>query len=262
MVPTMFHRLLALPEDVRDKHDISSLRAVSHAGAPCSVELKHRMLAWLGPIITESYSSTEGAGTTITAEEWLQRPGSVGRPTPGVGIKIVDDDGNECSVGTPGLVYLTPTMWEFEYHHDAAKTESSRKDGMFTVGDIGFLDDEGYLFLCDRQAEVIVSGGVNIYPVEVEARLLEHPAVRDAAVVGVPNEEWGEEVRAVVEVKPGVIAGAALETELIDWCRDAIAKFKCPKAVDFVDDLGRDPNGKVRKGHIRARYWEGHARRI
>jgi long-chain acyl-CoA synthetase len=262
MVPTMFHRLLALPDAVRDAADVSSLRAVSHAGAPCAVELKYRMLDWVGPIVSESYSATEGAGTSVTAEEWLERPGTVGRPSPGVTVKILDDDGNECPAGTEGLVYLSQTLWEFEYHHDDEKTAANRRDGLFTVGDIGYVDDDGYLFLCDREAEVIISGGVNVYPSEVEAVLLAHPAVGDSAVIGVPDDEWGEAVLGIVEVAAGAAPGADLERELVAWCRDRIAHFKCPRRVDFVATLGRDPNGKVRKADLRAPYWSGRARRI
>ena len=262
MVPTMFHRLLMLPDATRAATDVSSLRSVSHAGAPCAVELKQRMLEWLGPIITESYSSTEGAGTSVTAEEWLARPGTVGRPSPGVILKILDDDGNECPPRTEGLVYLSTALWEFEYQHDPDKTEAARRDGLFTVGDIGYVDEDGYLFLCDRQAEVIISGGVNIYPAEVEAVLGEHVAVGDVAVVGVPDDEWGEAVRAVVEPAPGVIPSPELERELVQWSRDQLAHFKCPRRIDFVDALGRDPNGKVRKAQIRARYWDPGSRRI
>jgi long-chain acyl-CoA synthetase len=262
MVPTMFHRLLALPAETRNAADVSSLRAVSHAGAPCAVELKFRMLDWLGPIIAESYSATEGAGTTVTAAEWLERPGTVGRPSPGVTVRILDDTGAECPRGEQGLVYLSQTLWEFEYHHDATKTAEQRLNDLFTVGDIGYLDDEGYLFLCDRQAEVIVSGGVNIYPAEVEARLLAHPAVGDAAVIGVPDDEWGEEVRGLVEVASTTTASDELERELVAWCREGIAHFKCPRRIDFVASIGRDPNGKLRKAHLRAPYWEGRTRRI
>ncbi len=262
MVPTMFHRLLALPEQVRKVADVSSLRVVSHMGAPCPADVKRRMIEWWGPIIIESYSSTEGAGTSITSEEWLKRPGSVGRAAPGVAIAILDPDGKACPTGEAGAVYLTPTLWEFEYLDDAVKTEANRRNGMFTVGDIGYLDDEGYLFLCDRQAEVIISGGVNIYPAETEAALLEHPLVADAAVVGVPSEEWGEEVRAVVEPAPGAVPGDVLEAELVEHCRARIAHYKCPRHVDFVDSIGRDPNGKIRKAAIRERYWGGRTRKI
>ena len=233
VVPTMFHRLLALPEEVRRNADVSSLRLVSHAGAPCPVDVKRRMIEWWGPIITESYSSTEGAGTTVTSEEWLRKPGTVGRPNPGVEIKILDDDGNELPSGEQGLVYMTPTLWEFEYHHDSAKTQSARHDSMFTVGDIGYLDEDGYLFLCDRKADTIISGGVNIYPAEVEAVLLQHPAVRDVAVIGVPNDEWGEEVRAVVE--PYSLTGdtSDLEAELIEFCQVARRPLQVPEEGGF-----------------------------
>jgi long-chain acyl-CoA synthetase len=262
VVPTMFHRLLALPEGVRAQADVSSLQAVNHAGAPCPVDVKRRMIEWWGPIITESYSSTEGAGTSVTSDEWLRRPGTVGRPSPGVVIKILNEDGSECPPGEQGLVYMTPSLWEFEYHHDEEKTRAARRQDMFTVGDIGYLDDGGYLFLCDRQADTIISGGVNIYPAEVEATLLQHPAVRDVAVIGVPNAEWGEEVRAVVELHEPVQGTPDLEGELIGFCGDHIARFKCPRAVDFVDTLERDPNGKLRKGALRARYWPQEGRRI
>ena len=262
LVPTMFHRLLALPGEVRMKADVSSLRAVNHAGAPCPIEVKRRMIEWWGPIITEAYSSTEGAGTYVTSEEWLRKPGTVGRPSPGVEIRILDEQGRECGPGDQGLVYMTPSLWDFEYHHDDEKTKAARRGTMFTVGDIGYLDEDGYLFLCDRQADTILSGGVNIYPAEVEAALLQHPAVRDVAVVGAPNEEWGEEVRAVVELQDPTLAGPALGTELIEFCQSQIARFKCPRTVDFVESLARDPNGKLRKGVIRAKYWPDADRRI
>ena len=260
MVPTMFHRLLALPDDVRARADVSSLEAVSHAGAPCPMDVKRRMIEWWGPIITEAYSSTEGAGTTVTSEEWMRKPGTVGRPSPGVELRIFDDDGNECPSGIPGLVYMSQALWRFDYHKDPEKTEANRRGDLFTVGDIGYLDDDGYLFLCDREADVIISGGVNIYPAEVEAVLLTHPAVADAAVIGVPSDEWGEEVRAVVE--PRAAPDARLAGELIEFARDRLAHYKCPRAVDFVESLGRDPNGKVRKKPIRDRYWAGRSRRI
>ena len=265
MVPTMFHRLLALPDDVRARADVSSLQVVSHAGAPCPIDVKQRMIEWWGPVLVEAYSSTEGAGTTVTSEEWLRRPGTVGRPSPGVQLVIVDDDGSECAPGQPGLVYLSQAYWRFEYHNDPEKTQASRRGELYTVGDIGYVDEEGYLFLCDRQADVIVSGGVNIYPAEVEAVLLTHPAVGDGVVVGVPSDEWGEEVRAVVEVAEGARRARPdddLVAELVEFCRARLAHYKCPRSVDFVDSLGRDPNGKIRKKPIRDRYWEGRDRRI
>ena len=259
MVPTMFHRLLSLPDDARAAAEVSSLRAVTHAGAPCPLDVKFRMIEWWGPVITEAYSSTEGAGTTVSSEEWLQRPGTVGRPSPGVIIEIVDDDGNVCGPNEEGLVYLSQTLWKFDYHNDPDKTSANRRGEMFTVGDIGYLDDAGYLFLCDRQADVIVSGGVNIYPAEVESTLLAHPAVADVAVVGTPSDEWGEVVTAVVERRAGSDVSAS---DLVEFSREHLAHYKCPRVVDFVDSLGRDPNGKLRKQPIRARYWEGRDRRI
>jgi long-chain acyl-CoA synthetase len=260
MVPTMFHRLLALPEDVRARADVSSLEAISHAGAPCPVDVKRQMIEWWGPIITEAYSSTEGAGTTVSSEEWLRKPGTVGRPSAGVDLRVFDDDGNECAPGIPGLVYMSQTLWRFDYHNDPEKTQANRRGDLFTVGDIGYLDDDGYLFLCDREADIIISGGVNIYPAEVEAVLLTHPHVADVAVIGAPSDEWGEEVRAVVEPKSA--PNPQLADELIEFARDRLAHYKCPRAVDFVDSLGRDPNGKVRKKPIRDRYWAGRSRRI
>jgi long-chain acyl-CoA synthetase len=259
MVPTMFHRLLALPDDARAGADVSSLRAVTHAGAPCPIDVKFRMIEWWGPVISEAYSSTEGAGTVVTAEEWLRKPGTVGRPSPGVQIEIVDEHGSLCGPNEEGLVYLSQALWRFDYHNDPEKTSAARRGDLYTVGDIGYLDEDGYLFLCDRQADVIVSGGVNIYPAEVEATILTHPAVADAAVVGAPSDEWGESVTAVVELRDG---SAVTADELIEFARGRLAHYKCPRTVDFVDSLGRDPNGKVRKQAIRARYWQGRDRRI
>ncbi|MGE0878190.1 MAG: AMP-binding protein [Acidimicrobiia bacterium] len=262
MVPTMFHRLLSLPDDVRENADVSSIKYVLTSGAACPPEVKRRMIEWFGPIINEAYSATEGAGTTVTAQEWLERPGTVGRPSPGVVVRILDADGNDCPPNVPGRVFLSQTMWKFEYLGDPDKTSANRIDDMFTVGDIGYLDEDGYLFLCDRDADIIVRGGVNIYPIEIEGVLLEHPAVADAVVVGAPNDEWGEEVRAVVELKPGVASDSATVDAITDHCRTRLARYKCPTAVDFVDTMPRDPNGKVRKQPIRDRYWHGRTRRI
>jgi len=255
MVPTMFHRLLRLPEQVRRAHDVSSLRYVVHGAAPCPAATKKALIDWLGPIVWEYYAATEGAGTTVGPEEWLKKPGTVGKPvTPGH-VVILDDDGNPCAPGTPGTVYLRVMKGaEFEYYKDKDKTARARRGEHFTLGDVGYLDDDGYLFLTDRSAYLIISGGVNIYPAEVEAALLAHPAVHDAAVVGVPNEEWGEEVKAVVELDPNLPGPVPRADELIAFCRERLAHFKCPRSVDFVDKLPRHDNGKLYKHKLREYY--------
>jgi long-chain acyl-CoA synthetase len=261
MVPTMFVRMLQLDPDVRARYDVSSLRDVTHAGAPCSIDVKRAMIEWLGPIVNEYYASSEGGGTRVTSEEWLARPGTVGRATPGGEIKILDDDGRELPRGETGRVFML-LREPFEYHNDPDKTASTITDGYFTVGDIGYLDEEGYLFLRDRSSEVIISGGVNIYPAEAEHVLLTHPAVRDVAVIGVPDHQWGESVKAVVELMNGADAGEALEAELLDHCQQQLAKFKCPRSVDFVEHLPRLDNGKLYKRKLRDQYWVGHERAI
>ena len=254
MVPTMFHRLLALPENVRNRYDISSLRSVLHTGAPCPVEVKRRMMEWWGPVLYETYGGTEAAATISKPHRWLERPGTVGRPIDGVEIKILDDDGNELPAGTPGNIYIsTARSGAPEYHNDPEKTASIRRGEFVTLGDVGYVDADGWLFLCDRKIDMVISGGVNIYPAEVEATLLTHPAVADVAVIGVPNEEWGEEVKAVVELAEGLAPSAALEQELIEHCRGAIAHFKCPRSVDFRE-LPRLPNGKLLKRRLRDDY--------
>jgi long-chain acyl-CoA synthetase len=256
LVPIMFHRLLALPDDVRDGYDTSSLRLVLHGAAPCPVDVKRRMIEWWGPVIEEYYAATEGGGTYITAKEWLERPGSVGRPTPGSAVEVRDEDGSTVAPHVVGTVWFRRSEIEpFEYHRDPAKTASVHNGDWFTLGDMGYADDDGYLFLTGRTAELIISGGVNIYPAEIDAVLLEHPAVRDVASVGVPNEEWGEEVKAVVEVRDGFAADDALAAELITFCRDRLAHFKCPHTVDFVDDLPRFETGKIYRRLVRDRYW-------
>jgi len=214
MVPTQFHRLLALPQDVRAKYDLSSLRHMIHAAAPCPVDVKKRMLEWWGPVVYEYYAASEGGGTLVTPHEWIGKPGTVGRAWAGSAIRILDDDGNECATGTPGTVYMALGTADFEYHGDKNKTAANRRDGFFTVGDIGYLDADSYLFLCDRKIDMIIAGGVNIYPTEIENALLAHPKVGDAAVFGIPNEDWGEEVKAAIEPAAGVEAGAALAEEL------------------------------------------------
>lgn len=261
MVPTQFHRLLQLPEEVRARYDVSSLRNVLHAAAPCPVGLKRRMLEWWGPVIYEYYGASEGGGTLVRPDEWLAHPGTVGRAWEGAEVRVLDENDELCPPGEMGSVYLK-LMGDFEYGGDAEKTRAGRRGQFFTVGDVGYLDDEGYLFLCDRKIDMIISGGVNIYPAEVEGALIEHPGVGDAAVIGIPDEDWGEQVLAVVETASGVEPADALADELIAFCRGRLAGYKCPRQVRFVASLPRDPNGKLYKRRLREPYWEGRERKI
>jgi long-chain acyl-CoA synthetase len=260
-VPTMFVRMLKLPEEVRRRYDVSSLRYVVHAAAPCPVEVKQQMMEWLGPIIYEYYGGTEGfAGTFIGPEEWLAHPGSVGRPMSAV--HVVDEDGTELPTGRAGTLYFEGGP-AFEYHNDPEKTRSVSNDrGWRTLGDVGYVDDEGYLYLTDRATFMIVSGGVNIYPQEAENVLVMHPDVADVAVFGVPNPDFGEEVKAVVQPVRWEQAGPDLAEELLAHCRAHLAAYKCPRTLDFERELPRDPNGKLYKRRLRERYWEGHRTRL
>jgi long-chain acyl-CoA synthetase len=263
VVPTMFSRMLKLPEPVRAAADVSSLEIVIHAAAPCPVPVKEQMIEWFGPILLEYYAATEGNGCTfITSEDWLEHKGSVGRAVLSE-IRILDDEGAACPVGAPGTVWFAGAT-DFEYFNDPAKTAETRRDDgkTSTVGDVGYLDADGYLFLTDRKAHMIISGGVNIYPQETENLLVTHPSVLDAAVIGVPDEDLGEEVKAVVQTVDGVAGDEALEHELIAFCRDNLAHYKCPRTVDFVDELPRLPTGKLYKGVLRDRYWADHDTRI
>ena len=260
-VPTMFVRMLKLPMAVRRKYDVSSLECVIHAAAPCPVDVKHRMMEWFGPIIHEYYGGTEGfAGTTIGPEEWLAHPGSVGKPfSP---VHVVGEDGVELPVGESGELFFEGGP-AFEYFKDPAKTASVYNDrGWRSLGDMGYVDADGYLYLTDRSTFMIVSGGVNIYPQEAENLLVMHPKLVDAAVFGVPNDEFGEEVKAVVQPVDSVVPGPDLEAELIAYCRAHLAGYKCPRTVEFEPELPRDPNGKLYKRRIRERYWQGRASRI
>ncbi|HEY2773370.1 MAG TPA: acyl-CoA synthetase [Candidatus Binatia bacterium] len=262
MVPTQFHRLLALPEDVKARFDPSSLRHMIHAAAPCPVDVKKRMLQWWGPVVYEYYAASEGGGTLVTPNEWIKKPGTVGRAWAGSEIRILDDDGKACATGSPGTVYMALGTADFEYHGDKDKTAANRRDGFFTVGDIGYLDEDGYLFLCDRKIDMIIAGGVNIYPTEIENVLLTHPKVGDAAVFGIPHEDWGEEVKAAIEPAAGIAAGDALAEELAAFCRQSLAKYKCPRSFDFVSEMPRDPNGKLFKRKLRDPYWKDRDRAI
>jgi len=261
-VPTQFRRLLALPADVRDRYDTSSIRAAIHSAAPCPPEVKRQMLDWWGPVVTEYYAASEGGGTVITGPQWLARPGSVGLPWPGSEIHVLDPEGNDMPPCQPGLVYLRMGASTFDYHKDEEKTRASRARGMFTVGDIGYLDADGYLFLCDRKSDMIISGGVNIYPAEIENALSAHPAVEDVAVFGIPHEDWGEEIKAVVQPVPGAEPGPALTADLLAFLDGRLAKFKLPRTIDYVAELPRDPNGKLYKRRLRDPYWAGRDRAI
>jgi long-chain acyl-CoA synthetase len=262
MVPTQFVRLLGLPEDARAKYDVSSLRHMVHAAAPCPPDVKRQMLEWWGPVIDEYYAASEGGGTIVYAHEWLEHPGTVGRAWPGAEIVILDDDGNELPAHQIGTVYMHMMAGSFEYYKDKEKTERSRHGRFFTVGDVGFLDDEGWLFLSDRKTDMIISGGANIYPAEIESELIMHPKVADVAVFGIPHDDWGEEVKAVVEPVEGVSGGPELEAELLEWASTRLAKYKTPRTIDFTDELPRDPNGKLYKRKLRDPYWEGRERAI
>ena len=260
-VPTMFVRMLKLPDAVRQRYDVSSLECVIHAAAPCPVDVKHAMMKWFGPILYEYYGGTEGfAGTTIGPQDWLAHPGSVGKPL--TAVHVVGDDGTELSVGQSGELYFEGGP-DFEYFKDPVKTASVRNErGWRTLGDVGYVDDDGYLYLTDRSTFMVVSGGVNIYPQEAENLLVMHPKLVDAAVFGVPNDEFGEEVKAVVQPADGVTAGPDLEAELIEYCRAHLATYKCPRTVEFDPQLPRDPNGKLYKRRIRDRYWQERTSRI
>ena len=256
-VPTHFIRMLKLPGEVRARFDHSSLVAAIHAAAPCPVDVKRAMIDWWGPIIGEYYSSTEGAGMTlIMAGEWLRKPGSVGRAVVGV-VRICADDGTELGPGEVGTVYFERDELPFRYHNDPAKTAAAqhpKQPNWTTTGDVGYLDSDGYLFLTDRKSFMIISGGVNIYPQEVESCLALHPDVLDVAVIGVPDPEMGEAVLAVVQPMPGVTAGPALEAKVIAYARERIAHYKAPRAVSFVDELPRTPTGKLRKHLLREKF--------
>jgi long-chain acyl-CoA synthetase len=260
-VPTMFVRMLRLPQDDRLAYDLSSLSFVVHAAAPCPVSVKRQMLEWWGPIIQEYYAGTEDIGYSwITAEEWLAHPGSVGKPM--TECHVVGPDGNEVPAGEVGTLYFAGGR-PFEYHNDPGKTASiTNAKGWRTLGDIGYLDTDGYLYLTDRQAHMIIAGGVNIYPQEAEDVLLGHPAVVDVAVIGVPNADMGEEVKAVVQTVGERAGDTELEQELLSFCRERLAPYKCPRSIDFVTELPRDESGKLYKRHLRERYWEGYEGRL
>ena len=257
-VPTHFIRILALPEAVRSRYDLSSLKAVMHSAAPCPRDIKAAMMAFLPPdVVWEVYGGTEGAMTMISPQEARAKLGSVGRPfPPGTELKVLDDEGAPLPAGVSGLIYGQPMM-SFSYRGANAANQETWRGDLYTLGDVGYLDEDGYLFITDRLKDMIISGGANIYPAEVEAVLFNHPAVGDVSVIGVPDAHWGEKVKAIVELR-----GAAGEADIIAFCRTHLAHYKCPTSVDFVDTLPRDPNGKVRKRELRESYWADAGRTV
>jgi long-chain acyl-CoA synthetase len=262
-VPTMFSRMLKLPPEVRQRYDLSSLRYVMHGAAPCPAPVKQAMIDWFGPIIHEYYGATEGLGFTMCdSQQWLSHKGTIGKALFGE-PHVLDEQMNELPAGTIGKLWFK-TASPFSYFNDTRKTaKANSPDGtMSTVGDIGYIDDEGFIYLTDRASFMIISGGVNIYPQECENLLVTHPKVQDAAVFGVPNEDLGEEVKAVVQLMPGVAPGGEVEAELIAFCREHLAHMKCPCSIDFEAEFPRLPTGKLYKTALRDRYWKGHETRI
>ncbi|WP_205528475.1 AMP-binding protein [Desertimonas flava] len=264
LVPTMIKRILDLPAETLARFDLSSLEMIWHAAAPCPIPLKQRAIEYFGPIIWEYYSGSEGGGTMISSAEWLERPGSVGRHWSGGTVRVLDPTTHEeLPAGEAGLIYFEPiSVHRFAYHNDQAKTDEAFHNGLFTLGDIGYLDADGYVFLTDRKSNTINSGGVNIYPQEIENVLSEHPKVHDVAVFGIPHEEMGEQVIAVIELTDGVAGSEALKAEFTEFCRQSLAGYKVPRRIEFEASLPRDANGKLYKRRLRDPYWVGHASKV
>ena len=256
LVPTQMSRIAALPASVSARHDLSSVRSLHHGAAPCPVEVKRAMFDLFGPIVWEHYGGTEGGFTACTPEEWLAHPGSVGRAIPGTDLAVLDDDGRPLPVGEIGAVYGRGSHGRFRYDGAPEATAAAWRDDWFTLGDVGYLDDDGFLYLVDRRKDLIVTGGANVYPAEVERVLLEHPAVADVVAIGAPDDDRGEVVRAVV------VAGSTTEAELLEHCRRHLVAYKCPAAIDFVDELPRSEIGKLLRRQIRDRYWVSQERSI
>ncbi len=253
-VPTMFIRMLKLPEAARQQHDVSSMQVAIHAAAPCPIAVKERMIEWWGPVINEYYAGTEGSGfCAVASKDWLEHKGTVGRPLFGA-VHVVGDDGHEIGAGQIGTIYFSGGI-DFEYLNDPDKTLTAyNAQGWSTLGDVGYLDDEGYLYLTDRKAYMIISGGVNIYPQESEDILVMHPRVADAAVFGIPDEEMGEQVKAVIQLTDHADEGPDMAAELIAYCRDHLSSIKCPKSIDFIEALPRHATGKLYKRLLKDQY--------
>ena len=262
LVPIMFERLLKLPEETRSRYDVSSLRFVVHAAAPCAPQTKRAMIDWWGPVVHEYYGSTEvGPVTFLTAEEWLEHPGSVGKAMEGAEVRVIDEHGRTLGVGETGEIAAGSTTGstDFTYHRDEAKRRDANRDGLFAPGDVGYFDEHGYLYLCDRKIDMIISGGVNIYPAQIESELHKMPAVADCAVFGIPDDEFGEAVHAVVQTRPGQ---AATEQQVKAFLRDRVAGYNIPKRVEFRDELPREDSGKIFKRKLRDPFWAEAGRSI
>jgi long-chain acyl-CoA synthetase len=261
MVPTMFVRLLQLPEEVRERYDLRSLKFVAHAAAPCPPDIKRKMIEWWGPVINEYYGSTETGGVIFhTAEEALRKPRTVGRPIAGARARIYDDSGNILGPGEIGQVYLKLDGYaDFTYNNAPEKRQQAERDGLITPGDIGYIDEDGYIFLCDRKNDMVISGGVNIYPAEIESVLINMPGLKDCAIFGIPDEQFGEALCAYVQAQPGAVIN---DEGIQSYLSQRIAKYKIPKVIKMVDDLPREDSGKIFKRKLRAPYWESVNRAI
>jgi long-chain acyl-CoA synthetase len=262
MVPTHFKRLLSLPTQVRRSYDVSSMKWAIHAAAPCPIPLKQQMLDWWGDCVWEYYAATEGGGAIASPQDWRAHPGTVGKAWPISELLVVDEDGNEVPPGTHGTIYMKLSGIDFEYKGDKAKTEAGRLKDYFTVGDIGYLTEDGFLFLSDRKADMIISGGANIYPAEIEKEIIVHPKVADVAVFGIPDDEWGEQIKAVVEPAAGVLPGPELTAEILAFLDGRLARMMYPKSIDYIDRMPREPNGKLLKRKLRDPYWKDRERAI
>ncbi len=261
LVPIMYVRLLKLPAEVRAKYDLSSLRFVASTGSPCSPDVKRAMLEWLGPVIHETYASSEaGMITVATPADAAERPGTAGKPVDAAQLRILDEDGRQCAPGEVGLVYVRqPAYPDFSYRNNDAARRAIDRDGLVTLGDMGYVDADGYLFICDRASDMVISGGVNIYPAEIEHELVRYPGVADCVVFGIPDDEYGERLLGMVQPMPGV---EIREAEVIDWLRQRLSGFKVPRRIVIEAQLPRDETGKLAKRRLRDRYWEGRQRRV
>jgi long-chain acyl-CoA synthetase len=255
LVPTMMQRLLALPEAVKTKYDLSSLRAILHGAAPCPTTVKQSIIDWLGPIVYEYYAATEGGGVFCDSSEWVAKPGTVGQCIDGIAIKILADNGAPVPLGECGTIYFNKPEVSFRYFKDSDKTESTYRGDFFTVGDIGYQDEEGFLFLTGRSAELVICGGVNVYPVQIDNMLIQHEAIADVACVGVPNEEFGEEIKAVVELVPGYNPDVTTTEQIMEYANKHLTGFMRPRSIDYIDAIPRSEGGKILRKQLRAKYW-------